>query len=120
MVKGRQNLAFVAKAVEESARSALNEFDRDLLGVLAIGADRAINLTHASAPDLFRDLVGADPLPMSARRRCTCRLLKIDSRLVQESSSGLVVKRKKRPHFALQFGVLTECIDKGFTLSGFE
>ena len=44
-------------------RHAAHQLDGDLLGVLSVGADRAINLAHPAAPNLFEDLVDADAAP---------------------------------------------------------
>src|SRR5579884_2146388 len=63
MIEAGQYLPFVLEAVDElGALPGAYQLDRNLFAELIVGAERAIDLAHATAADLLDDLIGSDAL----------------------------------------------------------
>src|SRR5689334_4529431 len=62
MIQPGKDLAFILEPGKDAAGvlPGAHELERDLLPILIIGPDRAIDLSHSASPDLLNDFVGAN------------------------------------------------------------
>ena len=104
MVERRQNLPFIAESlVHRSAiDAAANQFDRHFLGVLSVGANRAIDLAHATYSDTFQGFVGTHTAAGTRLSREHVRSRIGKSSVVQELRIHLVLLVQEQYDFATQ------------------
>jgi hypothetical protein len=109
MIDRGQDLTLGAEAFREriAVEAAADELDGDFLRVLAIGADGAIDLAHATVADLFHDLVDADAAPdaVGTGAHVQDRASQIGHGILEERAAGPVVRAEEGVDLAAQLRV---------------
>src|SRR3954452_4431569 len=109
MVKGSEDLPFVAEPFQNEAlrEAAAYKFDCDFFFVFSIRTDRAIDFAHAAVADLFNELIRPHSMITGRSHSCCSIPPAIDGRLAQESTSRLLMRRKKGFDFRSKFRIGT-------------
>ena len=111
VIQTRENLALPAEALNDSGRveSRAHQLQRDLLLVLAIGANGREHFAHAAATELRNDVVRPDPMAHAGGRVCMQQVRR-DSRAhgrhFQKACARELVGSQQRPDLATKLRIV--------------
>ena len=122
MIKAGQNLALSTEMAQHriSVHAAFDQFDRDLLLILGIGALCQIDCAHSAAPDLSNDPIMINRRPGLEERAVFREIFFRKERIgVVQKSAGTAMRLEERVDFIPQlFITRASPLEKGGSFSG--